>query len=172
VVFTSAQEEEVIRLWDVRAGAAKFLYELSTGNNQVTGMEWDGERSVLYASTDCDYVDRMGNWTGYRRAKIPRAERQSAGEEAKDEQEDEEDGDDDDYARCWPRKAAHAEEYFGHLFDAGEHRICGSSPIIDKFSLLTPIFIFVVRYAFKEQPDLIVLPVYGDATATSRSSFW
>ncbi|KAJ7927652.1 hypothetical protein B0H13DRAFT_2312280 [Mycena leptocephala] len=105
------------------------------------GMEWDGERS----------------WIGWGIGRVSPGEDTSCrtpkrGEEAKDEQEDEEDGDDDDYARCWPRKAAHAEEYFGHLFDAGEHRI--------------------LRYAFKEQPDLIVLPVYGDATATSRSSFW
>ncbi|KAF8175065.1 hypothetical protein K438DRAFT_1939775 [Mycena galopus ATCC 62051] len=135
MIFMGAEEDEVIRVWDARA--QKLLYELSTGNNQVTGLAWDSERSVLYASTQCDYMDRNGYTMDYRRAKIPRA---------RDKRDDEgdDDEDDNDYPRCWPKKAAHGEEYFGHILDAGEHRI--------------------FRYAFKEQPDPMILPVYGDAT--------
>ncbi|KAJ7302656.1 hypothetical protein DFH08DRAFT_904878 [Mycena albidolilacea] len=147
MIFTGAEEDEVIRLWDVRA--AKLVYELSTGNNQVTGLGWDSARNVLYASTNCDYMDRNGYTSGYRRAKIPKSPR--SGDDIDEENEEADDDDDDYYGRCWPRKAAHAEEYFGHVLDAGEHRI--------------------FRYAFKEQPDPVILPIYGDATASSRSYY-
>jgi hypothetical protein len=85
--------------------AAKSVYELSTGNSQVTSMAWDSKRSVLYASTDCDYMDRNGNTTGYRKATVPKSG---------DDNDEDEDDDDDDYPHCWPRKTAHV-EYFGHL---------------------------------------------------------
>jgi WD40 repeat protein len=160
VIFTSAEQDEVIRLWDVRA--AKLVYELSKGNNQVTSMAWDSERSVLYTSTDCDYMDRYGNTTGYHTAKVPKS-----GDE---NDEDEDDDDDNDYPQYWPRKTAHAEEYVGHLLDAGDHHIC------DSFSSNFPKILSVhnicaVRYTFKNQPDPIILPTYGDATARSRS-YW
>ncbi|KAG8756521.1 hypothetical protein FRC11_005256, partial [Ceratobasidium sp. 423] len=48
-----------------------------------------------------------------------------------------------DYEHCWPDRAFHVEHHFGYMFDAGDHRI--------------------YRYAFKENPDVNVLPEYGDA---------
>ena len=49
-------------------------------------------------------------------------------EEEEDEDEDEDDYDDeddwDDEERAWPERAFHSETYFGHIFDAGDHRIC------------------------------------------------
>ncbi|CUA78566.1 hypothetical protein RSOLAG22IIIB_13238 [Rhizoctonia solani] len=51
--------------------------------------------------------------------------------------------DEGDYEHCWPDRAFHVEHHFGYLFDAGDHRI--------------------YRYAFKENPDVSVLPAYGDA---------
>ncbi|CAE6430443.1 unnamed protein product [Rhizoctonia solani] len=56
-----------------------------------------------------------------------------------------------DYGRCWPIGAWHAEDYFGYTFDAGDHRI--------------------YRYAFKEDPDLAVLPAYGDARVREYDPF-
>ncbi|KAG9127563.1 hypothetical protein FRC07_012193 [Ceratobasidium sp. 392] len=58
--------------------------------------------------------------------------------------EDDEDEDEDDEEHAWPRNAWHDENYFGYTFDAGDHRI--------------------YRYAFKEDPDVSVLPHYGDAS--------
>ncbi|KAJ7184810.1 hypothetical protein C8R46DRAFT_1343810 [Mycena filopes] len=136
-VITGATENEVIRVWDVRA--RKTVYELATGNNAVNGMTWDAPRSTLYVSTVCEYMD-MGEHFGYRRAKGPSADAMMMELDSEDEDEDSED---EDEAPCWPQRAAHAEDYFGHLFDAGDHRL--------------------LRYAFKEQPDPSVLPEYGDA---------
>lgn len=58
-MFTGTDQDEVLRLWDVRG--AKLVYELSTGNNEVVGLAWDGARNVLYASTNCNYMDRNGD---------------------------------------------------------------------------------------------------------------
>ncbi|KAJ7500633.1 hypothetical protein B0H11DRAFT_785998 [Mycena galericulata] len=145
-VFTGAANDEVIRLWDVRA--QKMIYELSTGNTAVIGMTWDAPRSTLYVATACEYVDRNGEHFDYRRAKLPRIswrwetaddEDGTMEDESDDDSEDEYDDDD----QCWPTNAAHAEDYFGHLFDAGDHRL--------------------LRYAYKAQPDPSILPEYGDA---------
>ena len=38
--------------------------------------------------------------------------------------EDEDDYEDEDEERAWPENAWHDETYFGHVFDAGDHRIC------------------------------------------------
>jgi hypothetical protein len=109
-------KDEVIRLWDVRG--AKMVYELATGNNEVIGLTWDDERNVLYAATRRGYMDRNGFNHGYQRAKIPKAARE------RDDEGDDDSMSDDDYDDCWPANSAHAETYFGHVFDAGEHRIC------------------------------------------------
>ncbi|KAJ7728138.1 hypothetical protein DFH07DRAFT_851265 [Mycena maculata] len=146
-VFTGAAHDQVIRLWDVRA--QKMIYELSTGNNAVMGMTWDAPRCALYVATACDYMDRNGENFDYRRAKIARTswEQEKMGDEEDDsmDEEDEDDSEDeyDDEAPCWPSNAAYAEDYFGHLFDAGDHRL--------------------LRYAFRDQADPTILPEYGDA---------
>ncbi|KAH7332730.1 hypothetical protein B0J17DRAFT_619513 [Rhizoctonia solani] len=57
-----------------------------------------------------------------------------------------------DYEQCWPIGAWHAEDYFGYTFDAGNHRI--------------------FRYAFKEDPNVTVLPAYGDARVDEYDPFW
>ncbi|KDQ56993.1 hypothetical protein JAAARDRAFT_194182 [Jaapia argillacea MUCL 33604] len=149
-VFSGCEEKEQIKVWDVRART--IVYELATGNNSVSALAWDSERSSLYAATECQYMDRMGNHYDYRRAKIPKASDDvpteestpielNFGEDGDDDDEDEDDYDDDE--RCWPKRAWHAENYFGHTFDAGEHRI--------------------YRYAFKGDADTTVLPYYGGA---------
>ncbi|KAF7358863.1 WD40 repeat-like protein [Mycena sanguinolenta] len=153
LVFTGASHDEVIRLWDVRA--QKMVYELSTGNNAVVGMTWDAPRSALYVAAACEYMDRNGNTYGYRRAKVPRIPRHSVpGEDdgPMDDDDFDSEDEDDDEVPCWPDKAAHAEDYFGHLFDSGNHRL--------------------LRYAFKDQADPSVLPVYGDASINRESDWW
>jgi hypothetical protein len=126
-------------------------YELSTGNNSVENLAWDPTRNALYATTECKYIDRMGNHHGYRKAKVrkvPKSKSKPKGEEDDeivveeegadngewvDEDEDEDgDGDEDDQddgENNWPERAYHSEDYFGYMFDAADHRVCESSPL-------------------------------------------
>ena len=89
-------------------------------------------------------MDRMGYHHEYRRAKVPKlqreAERQAMREslgarginvdDEMEEDNDDEDDDEDDYneeERCWPSTAQHAEDYFGFMLDSGDHRLCERS---------------------------------------------
>ncbi|CAE7057677.1 unnamed protein product [Rhizoctonia solani] len=118
------------------------VYELATGNNAVKSLAWDSKRNCLYAATECVYMDRLGYHHNYRPGNISKQPDESDDEELYD----------GDYERCWPIGAWHAEDYFGYAFDAGDHRI--------------------YRYAFKEHPDVTVLPAYGDARACEYDPFW
>ncbi|KAJ7017732.1 hypothetical protein C8F04DRAFT_1154867 [Mycena alexandri] len=69
VLFTGSTNDEVIRLWDIRA--RKMIYELSIGNNSVNGMTWNDAQNALYVSTTCSFMDRNGYTSGYRRARLP-----------------------------------------------------------------------------------------------------
>ncbi|KAF8755576.1 WD40 repeats protein, partial [Rhizoctonia solani] len=131
-VFTGTGKHEQIKVWDIRACTP--IYELATGNNAVKSLAWDSKRNCLYAATECAYMDRMGRHYDYRPGRVPSQSSQE-GEAPYEE----------DYDRCWPFEAWHAEDYFGYTFDAGDHRI--------------------FRYAFKEDPDTSILPAYGDASA-------
>jgi hypothetical protein len=116
-------------MWDIRARAP--IYDLSTGNNDVLALAWNDDRNELYAATECRYVDRLGYHHDYRRAKFPKEKTEGdddeeKGEDMDDEDEDDYDDEDDwnDEERAWPEKGFHSETYFGHIFDAGDHRIC------------------------------------------------
>lgn len=91
-------------------------------------MAWDSSRSTLYAATECNYIDRMGNNFDYRRAKIPKpphsAEEKIEGNDDDDDSENEIDEEDDDDDRAWPKNAFHSESYWGYTFDAGRHQLC------------------------------------------------
>ncbi|KAJ1302210.1 hypothetical protein OPQ81_001034 [Rhizoctonia solani] len=137
-VFSGTGKHEQIKVWDIRARTP--VYELATGNNAVKSLAWDSKRNCLYAATECTYMDRLGYHHGYRPGNIP-----------KQSDESEQQLHNEDYERCWPIGAWHAEDYFGYTFDAGDHRI--------------------YRYAFKEDPDLDVLPTYGDARAGDYDPF-
>ncbi|KAG8733800.1 hypothetical protein FRC12_018747 [Ceratobasidium sp. 428] len=54
--------------------------------------------------------------------------------------------------KSWPENAWHLENHFDYMFDAGDHRI--------------------YRYAYKEDPDVSVLPKYGDAQPGECDDFW
>jgi hypothetical protein len=118
-------------MWDIRARTA--VYELATGNNAVVALAWDNARNSLYAATECRYIDRMGTNRDYRKAVIPKsrpAPSVEVADEADDNEagawqdEDEDEDEDDDDGKMWPKKANHAEDYFGHTFDAAGHRLC------------------------------------------------
>ena len=127
VVFTGGDRSQSIKTWDVRARA--MVYELATGNNAVRALSWDEKRNALYAATECDYMDRLGYYHGYRRARIPKWARldpagtDDDGEEDMDDEEYDSDDYDDD-GENWPKNAYHSEDSFGYAFDAGEHTLC------------------------------------------------
>ncbi|KAH9479827.1 hypothetical protein JR316_0008422 [Psilocybe cubensis] len=156
-IFVGEAKYQKIVLWDVRA--QKALYELATGNNNVRTMAWDNSSNTLYAATECTYVDRIGYHHDYRRAKIPREkypseENQSDMDIDDDEIADNEPDSEDDWddERCWPRNAYHRENYWGHVWDAGDHRL--------------------YKYEFKKEPNLEIVPEYGRATVDSDNYYW
>ncbi|KAI0719173.1 hypothetical protein C8T65DRAFT_803280 [Cerioporus squamosus] len=154
VVFTGGERSQSIKTWDIRARA--MVYELATGNNAVRALSWDAKRNALYAATECDYMDRNGYHHGYRRARIPKWARlypEEAGEDDDEDMDDEEyDSDDDDSEENWPENAYHSEDSFGYAYDAGEHTL--------------------LRYGFKEDPDMRELPIYGQATLEHDGGYW
>jgi hypothetical protein len=147
-VFTGGYRAHQVRVWDVRARS--MLYELLTGNNVVRHLAWDPANQTLYAATECSRLDRLGRHSGYRAAKVKKAEAtaEDIQEDDRDEgwedvEDDERIGNDDqgrrqkwdftEFAddntyeevagRAWPKIAWHNEESFGLLFDAGNHRL-------------------------------------------------
>ncbi|EKM58421.1 uncharacterized protein PHACADRAFT_140342 [Phanerochaete carnosa HHB-10118-sp] len=143
-VFTGGTTTQSIRLWDIRA--KKVVYELSTGNNHVRSLAWSATDTTLYASTMCEYADRMGGLHGYRKARIPKRKKPESeqadededeemdvvDEDDDDEYEDEDDNSDPDLMEYydtvrWPKQAYHLEDFFGEVFDCGSDALCESS---------------------------------------------
>ncbi|KAJ6505718.1 hypothetical protein C8R47DRAFT_1102265 [Mycena vitilis] len=141
-LFTASTKDQVIRLWDIRA--RKMVYELSTGNNAANSMTWDDAQNVLYVSTTCSFID--GGRSTYRRARLPASMLPEPVPPRGMENYD----DEGPFNKCWPKQAIHSEEYWGAVFDAGNHRI--------------------LRYAFKDHPEPI-LPEYG-TTVIKENSYW
>ncbi|KAF9026059.1 WD40 repeat-like protein [Hymenopellis radicata] len=143
-IFSGGGEAAVIKVWDVRG--RQMVYELATGNNDVVDLAWDGTRNTLWAVTECRFMDRMGNPRGYRPIKLPKfvQEREKgANSETSAGEDDDDDGYDEDYDRAWPKKAYHKEDYFGDVYNAGDH--------------------VILRYKFKSDADPSVVPEYGSA---------
>lgn len=71
VVFAASKRSQCIQAFDIRA--MSMLYELSTGNNEVTddGLVWDPIRQQLIAMTNC-FADRRESSGHYRPAVVPR----------------------------------------------------------------------------------------------------
>ncbi|KAF8311600.1 hypothetical protein DL93DRAFT_2168931 [Clavulina sp. PMI_390] len=103
--FVGGTRSQSVKLWDLRTQCA--VYELSTGNNSVSGLGWDEEHQTLYAATECEALDRIGYHHDYRWAKAPSWEK------------DQWDGEEEE--KGWPSRARHDEESFGVVFDAGQH---------------------------------------------------
>ncbi|KAG6814634.1 hypothetical protein H0H93_012806, partial [Arthromyces matolae] len=143
-LFTGAAERQEITLWDIRTTTA--VYDLSTGNTNVTNLAWDCVRNTLYATAECDYVLRSGDYYDYRIARMPQFLIDE--EIGADRDSDFEYIDEDEHDFCWPRTAFHEEDYFGYLYDAGAH--------------------VLLEYKFKENPDTKILPEYGQAWAEDR----
>ncbi|KAL7278988.1 hypothetical protein ACG7TL_006820 [Trametes sanguinea] len=68
-LFTGGDRTQQIKMWDIRE--QECVYELSTGNNAVAAMAWDDAHSSLYVATECPYVNKLGERSGYRKARIP-----------------------------------------------------------------------------------------------------
>lgn len=140
-MFSGGTKTEGIKCWDVRA--SQCVYELSTGNTAVQGIAWSPETSTLYAATECTYKDWIGYHHDYRdfhaRAIqdtdiLPPRKPNSHG--------------------YWPDRA-------GRRTTRGRMSCASSSWCT--FLVRRWRTGFVVRYAFKGQPELAVAPIYGDA---------
>ncbi|KAI0719187.1 WD40-repeat-containing domain protein [Cerioporus squamosus] len=146
-LFTGGKRTENVTLWDVRA--CRVVYELSTGNNEVRALAWDDRRSTLYAATECTYIDGASYGYDYRAARVPAWARKDPDVVAAEASESVA-GDGDRYEASldevrndgcnWPKHARHMEDFFGFAWDAGWHNL--------------------IRYKFKEDPDISVLPEY------------
>ncbi|KAI9061095.1 hypothetical protein FKP32DRAFT_1594780 [Trametes sanguinea] len=68
-LFTGGDRTQQVKMWDIRE--QECVYELSTGNNAVAAMAWDDAHSSLYVATECPYVNKLGERSGYRKARIP-----------------------------------------------------------------------------------------------------
>ncbi len=55
---------EAVWAWDLRAGRAQALYELSTGNARVLALAWHQGSSSLLASCESMYDDCHEDWAG------------------------------------------------------------------------------------------------------------
>lgn len=158
------------------------MYELATGNNAVVDLSWDSVHNALYAATECNYIDRIGNHHDYRRAKIPKFSAGIPGgtkdnsfrpEDQGDEDNHNDDwngsdSEDEDDDIAWPKNAFHAENYFGYTFDAGIHQICELIQAMEgRFTNL-----MLDRYKFKPDANTDILPPYGDASAYSDEYSW
>ncbi|CAA7265529.1 unnamed protein product [Cyclocybe aegerita] len=150
LIFTGTARSKCINLWDVRSRA--MLYELATGNNCVEALAWDETSNSLYAATSCPHIDWNGRHLDYRPARIPKVR---TGEDEDGEGDSEDNAEEDDIEEpsddiCWPKGAHHAEDHFGHVFDAGDHRL--------------------YKFKFKMDPDPNQLPYYGSASLST--GFW
>ncbi|KAF6253262.1 hypothetical protein COO60DRAFT_434032 [Scenedesmus sp. NREL 46B-D3] len=96
--------------WDVRGGQGQALYELSTGNLDVSALAWHEPSSSLIASCDSSYEDRMG---GCYREDFERVGGGSGGGDDEDEDDDESFDEDE---RWWPNKATHGAKDFPAYF--------------------------------------------------------
>ncbi|GJE96272.1 WD40 repeat domain-containing protein [Phanerochaete sordida] len=133
VMFSGGVKSEGIKCWDVRA--QKCVYELSTGNTEVAGLAWSDAHKTLYATGGCSHKDWMGAYHGYRDFEMGHIrDSDILGPRKRGEPMERE--------PFWPDRAIHIENAFGYAYDAGSH--------------------VMLSYRFKEQPELDVLPDYGD----------
>jgi hypothetical protein len=168
VVITDARE--AVKVWDVRAKS--IVYELATGNNEVQSLAWDSVRDTLYASVACQYKTRMGDYHGYRKAKVPRSH-QIPGEEWEEDEDEDEVGDELWEGRCWPENARHDELYFNYTFDAARDGIRESNLVLLRQPASLKPNSRPVRYQFKQEPNPKYLPEYGEADLRgSGGGFW
>lgn len=122
--------------WDLRAGQARVLYELSTGNMVVHGLAWHEGSSSLIASCECMTENRLGESYKEDFYRIDNQGRRMPGP-GDYEDEDYDDDDDDAFKEVDSDEvgviqgalaAAGAEEDEGDLYDEDEE---GGQPILD-----------------------------------------
>ena len=130
-VFTGGGRSQSIRCFDLRAQTP--LYELSTGNLEIRGLEFDQPTLTLYALGEGvpgegrEYRRiRDGSTATGRRLRSDSMALDSDGEQSEDEDSDGDDEASSSSLDCprWPADSPHRPDAFGCLFDAGEHRLC------------------------------------------------
>ncbi len=99
---TAGGNGEAVWAWDLRAGRAQTLYELSTGNTRVLALAWHQGSSSLLASCESLY--------SYRREE----DRAGGSDEEEEgvEDEGEEEAGEEGGKRWWPKQATHARRDF------------------------------------------------------------
>lgn len=137
-------------------------------------LAWDESNNSLYAGTRCSFLDTSGNQQPreYRRAFPPDRMKFRVGRRGV-ELPGVKFGMEDIHGKAffenkaWPSAAWNLEDTFRALYDAGGHRLCEFSAslnsiihtfIVPSFSSTPP-----VRYTFKTNADVTVIPDYGDA---------
>ena len=104
---------------------------------------------TLYAATQCRNLDKEGHLQNYRKVVRPACDKSDGGYGGRPGVRNSDNG--------WPNNASHDEESFGYLLNVGAHSLC-------RFSLTLMRLLnadrFVVEYAFKEDANPDVLPVY------------
>ncbi|KAG2440537.1 hypothetical protein HYH02_010415 [Chlamydomonas schloesseri] len=100
---------ESIWCWDLRRGAARPLYELSTGNTNVRALAWHPPTGTLLAALDAPWSDRLGHHSreDWMRVRVTNV---LVGGEDEDEEEDEDDEEESEEEVASEEEAASEEE--------------------------------------------------------------
>lgn len=106
---------------------------------------WDAARSTLHAAGACSYIDWLGAYHHYR-------EFDTEWLRGTDILGPRKGGEPMERSAFWPDRALHVENAFGYAYDAGSH--------------------VMLSYRFKEQPELDVLPDYGDGEPMGEDFFF
>ena len=108
--------DEAITIWDLRYvmnGNSGALYELSTGNCNVTELAWHKSSQTIFAITECEYVDRLGyKYYGHD---------QMCRDEGDSDSNDDDSGNGD--GGSWPKGAVHPKGFFKNNYDAGHNSL-------------------------------------------------
>ena len=154
VIFTGASQSEAITLWDVRAQKPVYelatgntaVHSMAWDSHTSTLYAATLCEHERYRPAKIPIIKEEDGEVSRKEKKEETA--QGEGEcaviedddddewkDEDDEQDDEDDEVEDDRKSdteyepvsedmCWPTRAYHAENYFGHVFDAGHNRLC------------------------------------------------
>ncbi|KAH7884608.1 hypothetical protein F5I97DRAFT_1929460 [Phlebopus sp. FC_14] len=192
--FLTGYDDGYVWLFDTRVPLPVLTVDVSSEHESCSSASFvqpDGIPTIITGSiiaenisscASCTYMDRLGYYRGYRKAKVPKHGRRNNDDECDaiaqqirnsgedddmhiyDEDNDSEEEDHDDDDRRWPKTAEHAENYFGYIFDASQHRLCEYHFLaIELNSDLA-----LDRFAFKSDANPDVLPAWGPSLAMLR----
>lgn len=123
---------------------------------------WDAARSTLHAAGACSYIDWLGAYHHYR-------EFDTEWLRGTDILGPRKGGEPMERSAFWPDRALHVENAFGYAYDAGSHVMREFASCRGRCAELMSL---AVSYRFKEQPELDVLPDYGDGEPMGEDFFF